>query len=300
MQEPLAPSQPVLDAFRIQHPLQRLPGGRGLCFLAGDTVLRPVDNAVEEEWVCGLLLKLTALSNPLYRVATPLQIDNSSFSPPSSQFIASGWTASSFLPGKDGPKTKWHQLLNASRAFHRDLKGLVQEPPAFISARTNRWSEADRITWEEQKLEETLEVNQDVLKKISGYLGRLEVLKEPLSYHTLVSQLIHADLTGNVRFDVNDQGLSPAIIDLSLYWRPVEYAEAIVVADGLVWYGEGPELIHLYGADSFRLQILLRALYWRILTFAIQSDLQWIDKYLPGMDFEKAVKMLSESIANAK
>jgi len=300
MGEPLAPSQSVLDAFGIQHPLQPLPGGRGLCFLSGDTVLRPVDGTTGEEWLCNLLLKLNSLSNPNYRIARPLLKGNTSLPPSSNQFIASGWTASSFLPGKDGPKNRWGHLFNASRAFHRDLRELVQEPPAFISSRTNRWAQADRITWEEQRLEDAPEVNHKVLEIISEYLARLEALKEPLSEDSMVCQLIHGDLTGNVLFDVNDQGLSPAIIDLSLYWRPVEYAEAIVVADGLVCYGEGAELIQLFGTDRFRLQILIRALYWRILTFAIQSNLPWLEAHLTGMDFEKAVKMVSESLAGTK
>jgi hypothetical protein len=32
-------------------------------------------------------------------------------------------------------------------------------------------------------------------------------------------------------------GLPPAIIDFTPYWRPVGYASAIVVADALVWEG---------------------------------------------------------------
>jgi uncharacterized protein (TIGR02569 family) len=297
MQEPLTPSQSVLDAFNIHQPLQALSGGRGLCFLAGDIVLRPVDDTTEAEWLSDLLFRLCDLSSPEYRVSRPILRCDASVSPPSNRFVASGWTASSFNPGAEGSKHKWNELFDASRAFHRDLKELVREPPAFIWSRTNRWAQADRITWEEQLLEDTPEVNQIVLERISGYLARLEKLKKPLSKDTLICQLIHADLTGNLLFDVEGQGLSPAIIDLSLYWRPVDFAEAIVVADGLMWYGEGRELIRLYGTDSFRLQILIRALYWRILTFAIQSDLPWLELHLPRADFEHAVSLVSESVA---
>jgi hypothetical protein len=297
MEQPLAPPQSVLDAFNIHHSPQPLSGGRGLCFFAGDVVLRPVDETTEAEWLGDLLLKLSNLSSPEYRVSRPLLPGTASLSPPH-RFITNGWTASSFLSGKDGPKNKWSQLFNASRAFHRDLKELVQEPPAFIGSRTHRWAQADRITWEEQRLEDTLEVNYSVLERISGYLARLERFKKPLSKDNLACQLIHADLTGNVLFDVENQALSPAIIDLSLHWRPVEFAEAIVVADGITWFGEGPELIRLFGTDSFRLQILVRALYWRILTFAIQSDLPWLEAHLPSMDFDQAVRLVSECFAS--
>lgn len=298
MDESLALPQTVLNAFGIHHPLKPLSGGRGICFLAGDTVLRPVGDgeAIEAEWLGHLLLKLSGLSSPKYRVAKPRLTSRTSIPPASNRVIANGWTASSFLPGKDGPKSKWNQLFTASRAFYRDLKDLVQEPPAFLSSRTHRWSWADRITWEEQRLGDTPEINHSVLEMISEYLSRLEALKEPLPKDSLICQLVHADLSGNVLFDVEDRGLSPAIIDLSLYWRPVEFAEAIVVADGLTYYGEGPELINLFGTDSLRLQILIRALYWRILTCAIQSDLLWLEAAPQTMDFERAVKMVGESV----
>lgn len=51
---------------------------------------------------------------------------------------------------------------------------------------------------------------------------------------------MHGDLLGNVLFAA---GLPPAVIDISPYWRPPEYAEAIVVADALCWYGATPTLL---------------------------------------------------------
>ena len=243
MNEPHAPPQSLLDAVHIHQPLQHLSGGRGLCFLAGDVVLRPADDATEAQWLGDLQLKLNNLSSPEYRIPRPLLAGDTSTALAPRQFIADGWTASSFLSGKDDPKHRWGQLFTASRAFHRDLKNLVHLPPAFIASQTHRWAHADRITWEEQTLEDTPEVNHSVLEKISGFLAELEVVKKPLSKEALVCQLIHADLTGNVLFDVDGQGLSPAIIDLSLYWRPVEFAEAVVVADGISWHGDELELI---------------------------------------------------------
>ena len=48
--------------------------------------------------------------------------------------------------------------------------------------------------------------------------------------------------------------------------------------------------------DDLRLQVLVRALYWRILTFAIQSDLQWLKAYMPQMDFEGAVGLVRQVV----
>jgi hypothetical protein len=86
------------------------------------------------------------------------------------------------------------------------------------------------------------------------------------------SQLIHADLTGNILFDGRE---TPAIIDLTLYWRPARYAEAIVIAGCLTWHGKGEDAIQYYGADDVGRQLLLRALYWRCLTYAIDPWAEW-------------------------
>ena len=55
------------------------------------------------------------------------------------------------------------------------------------------------------------------------------------------SQLIHGDLTGNVLF-APDSG-PPWIIDLSLYWRPAQYASAIVAVDCYEWERVGVEVL---------------------------------------------------------
>lgn len=54
------------------------------------------------------------------------------------------------------------------------------------------------------------------------------------------SQLVHGDLSGNVLFA---EGLAPAIIDFSPYWRPTSYADAIVVIDAAV-LRRGPSTAH--------------------------------------------------------
>jgi uncharacterized protein (TIGR02569 family) len=73
-------------------------------------------------------------------------------------------------------------------------------------------------------------------------------------------QLVHGDLTGNVLFA---DGLPPAVIDFSPFWRPTGYASAIVVADALVWEGADASLLdavaHIEGFD----QLLVRALIMR-------------------------------------
>ena len=68
-------------------------------------------------------------------------------------------------------------------------------------------------------------------------IARLADVLEPL---TVANQLVHGDLTGNILFD---DALAPAVIDVSLYWRPPAFASAIVVADALVWEGADETLL---------------------------------------------------------
>ena len=74
--------------------------------------------------------------------------------------------------------------------------------------------------------------------------------------------MIHADLGGNVLFH---DTLAPAVIDVSPYWRPAAYADAIVVADAVAWSGAGDELVErLLRAQGD--QLLLRAVLFRVAT----------------------------------
>ena len=68
-------------------------------------------------------------------------------------------------------------------------------------------------------------------------------------------QLVHSDLTSNVLFA---DPLAPAIIDVSPWWAPPEYARAIVVADSLLWHDADAAL-----ADLVDPQFLLRAVLFR-------------------------------------
>jgi hypothetical protein len=80
------------------------------------------------------------------------------------------------------------------------------------------------------------------------------------------SQLVHGDLTGNVLF--HDE-LPPAIIDFVPYWRPTEYATAIVVTDAVLWENAPTELLNGVSA-----QYLLRALIFRGVT-SLEFGTDW-------------------------
>ena len=91
--------------------------------------------------------------------------------------------------------------------------------------------EADRGAWDERPLV----VPTDMVTVARRLRHFVRATTEP-------DQLIHGDLSGNVLFSVEHE---PAIIDMPPYWRPVSYAEGIVVADALLTWHESDELIEL-------------------------------------------------------
>ena len=70
----------------------------------------------------------------------------------------------------------------------------------------------------------------------------------------LPSQLVHADLAGNVLFA---DGMTPAVIDFSPLERPAGLPLAVVAVDALMWQRARPEALD---------QLLARALIYRHVT----------------------------------
>ncbi len=139
--------------------------------------------------------------------------------------LVDGWTASPYLPGQHR-RGRWADTIEAGRHLHRALESVPR--PDFLDTRDHRWARADRLVWSEAP---------------------------PMTR----SQLVHCDLAGNVLFHPDEP---PAVIDLSLYWRPPAYAEAMVVVDALLWYGAGDDVVHLIEHSDAH-QLLRRALAFR-------------------------------------
>lgn len=285
------PSPNIIESFGLKGDPEPIAGGRGLCYLVGHAVLRPSDDEIQDQWISSLLGCL--LQRPLtqYRLATPIPLSTQP-----GIFVSKGWTASSFVSGIASPTGRFIDRIKASRAFHADLAQLVREKPEMIGTRPNRWTKADKVTWGESRLHEVEGVNEAVFVHVKPLLDRLEQVWRPLP-DGQQWQLIHGDLTGNILF-TDDAETPPAIIDYTFYWRPAEYANAIIVADGLAWAGEGRELVEWFATDGIRTQLLVRAIYWRYLTFAINSDLDWIQRNLLKADYPGAVETVCKVAAD--
>jgi uncharacterized protein (TIGR02569 family) len=218
------PSPRVLQAYGLSGLSAPLGGGQGQSVQVGDAVLKPVEDADEAEWIMKIQHQLLLDKNKsqCYHLAEPLMALGG-------RYVVDGWTAARFMPGDTGPKGRWKEILDASRAFHRDLARIVLEPPASLTQRNHRWAKADRVAWSED-----VEHEENVLAGLHCVFGQLMALRRPVDTSDAVSQLIHGDLSGNVLLTSGCNESAPGIIDFSPYWRPVEYAEAMLVTDGML------------------------------------------------------------------
>ncbi|KAM6525770.1 hypothetical protein FALCPG4_011305 [Fusarium falciforme] len=279
------PSPQVLEAFSTSGEPVPIDGGRGLCFQAGNVVLKPSDDDQEAGWVAELCESIMAKAPPGYRISRPIRSPHG--------FVFEGWTAWALVPGRSVPASNFEAILKACRAFHADTATICTERPLFLVERRNRWTEADLVTWGEKSICDVADVSAGILSLVNPVLQQLSQLRKELP-SDIRSQLIHGDLTGNVLFDDNNPAAPPGIIDITPYWRPALFAEAIVVADGLAWHGQGEDLVEMYGTEEVHLQLLVRALYWRCLTFAIDSDEAWVRDNWPRTDYGRAVEIVQK------
>jgi uncharacterized protein (TIGR02569 family) len=206
-----------MRAFGVDWPAERLLGGQGTSWRAKALVFKPVADEEEARWLGPVL---DSIPQEGFRLAAPVATSDG-------RWVVDGWAAARWVTGVANAGAHWQQLLAASRAFHRAVRHVRR--PAFLDRRTHWWARADRSTWDEMPPPPV-----PALRHLRADLTRWI---EPVAD---ASQLIHGDLSGNVLFH---PGLPPAVIDMSPYWRPERFAEATIVADALLWWGEGAPLV---------------------------------------------------------
>jgi uncharacterized protein (TIGR02569 family) len=226
----------VRAAFGVSSgPAQRLPGGAGTSWRAGDLVLKPGQDPVIAGWFAQVL---GGLHGPGFRVPGPARTGKGSWT-------FDGWVAWAAVEGEPDPVGHWSELVAVSRAFHAALAEVPR--PGWIGRRPDRWAVADRAVWDGEPVR--------VVPELADLVAALEAATRPISEP---AQLVHGDLADNVLFA---GGHPPAVIDFSPIWRPAEYALAVAAVDVLTWSGAAPSV--LTGLDD---QLLLRALMWRLIT----------------------------------
>ena len=236
---PAPPGRRVLAAFGASGTAVPLPGGQGTSWRCGDLVLKPLDgDPAGLEWAA---TTLATVRSDEVRWPTPVRATGGAL-------VVDGWTATTALPGGHRPG-RWAEAIAAGEAFADAVAHLPA--PAFLAARGDPWAVADRVAWGETRVEGLEDV------------PHVRRLREALAPVRSPSQLVHGDLTGNVLLHPE---LPPAVIDLSLYWRPVGYGSAVVLADALVFEGGTLALLDAPRADPDLPQLVLRALLARIVT----------------------------------
>ena len=235
------PPQSVLRDFGVEGIPRALAGGQGTSWLAGGLVFKPEAATV----VPGL----DGVREDGFRLAASCRTRDGAFD-------SAGWSATRWVAGAEPDYSRaetWRDVIAAGRAFHRAVAGIAR--PEFVDVRQDWWARGDRVAWGERDVRFRAEFAA-VAVRLSRGLG-------PLGE----AQLVHADLTRNVLFA---PGLAPVVIDVSPYWRPVAYAEGVVVADALCWHGADGSLLDLVGVS---VSAVARALLFRMATTDERDDL---------------------------
>ena len=241
------PSVDVVAAFGGDvAALARLPGGQGESWRAGTVVLKRVDDEREVAWLAGLLEHVP--DGPDFRVGRPITL-------PDGSWVADGWGATRWLEGSHEP-ARFDDLLATSDAFHRALASVPVPWPDFLRDRASPWAIGDRVAWGEASI--TADAGP-----VRTMFDRLMPLVSA-DWKGSAPQVIHGDIGGNILFaDAN--GLPPAIIDVSPYYRPDPSPNAILVADAVAWehapvtFGE-----RFLASGESRAELLARAVVFRL------------------------------------
>lgn len=252
------PPAHVIAAFGGRGPAMALGGGQGRTFVAGDVVLKPVGHVAEATWAAEVL---GAVVEDGFRVARPL-------SGAGGAWVVGGWTAFERVAGEHrtwgGP---WPDVIEACGRFHAALASVTRPP--WLDRRRDHFAEADRIAWGERAA--------DLPSPVAEAVARLRALTRPVD---APDQVVHGDFAGNVLFA---DGLAPAVIDFSPYWRPAGYPTALTVVDAVLWYGEDVGLTVRAASVPELDQLLVRGLLFRL----VVDGLQMRDR-APGVRWDDA------------
>ncbi|MFF3064827.1 TIGR02569 family protein [Oerskovia sp. NPDC057915] len=232
------PPRHVLEEFGAVGRATRLDGGRGRAWRVGDTVVKPLDVLPAElDW----LRDHAPSGGHDLRLSLPLVSR-------SGDLVVDGWTAFPVLPGEH-VAGRWSRIAGVAHEFAAVFDGAAR--PAFLDDRTHAWARADRLAWGEEASDVP-----DGVPHLPALLAARRTVVEP-------STIVHGDLAGNVLFD---DDLPPAVIDLTLYWRPVRYSVAIVAVDAVSFEGAPLGLLETIDPEEGFAQHLVRALVFRIAT----------------------------------
>lgn len=236
----MRPSTVVRAAFGVAGAARQLAGGQETAWKVGNTVLKPLDVLHEELSWSDHVARDVELAGSI-RLSLPLRSKTQ-------QLVVDGWTAFPYLVGQHLPG-RWMDAAVVARQFAA-LFCHVQRP-SFIDMRRHAWARADRFAWGEG----------DGGNPITA--PRAAELVNARKSFSAPAGIIHGDMTGNVLFDPAEP---PAVIDLTVYWRPAEYSVAVIAVDAVCFESAPLSLLKTISSDEHFPQYLLRALLFRMAT----------------------------------
>jgi uncharacterized protein (TIGR02569 family) len=257
-----SPSADILQAFGAIKPPVSIAGGQGQNYRSGNVILKPAQDDKETNWVAEFYLSVAGEG---FQLPKPIRSAQGNF-------VYRGWQAWEFVEGQH-ERGRWAETIDICVRFHQ---AVADHPrPAFFERREqNPWVVADQVTWGEMEIAH----HPRIAPAVEKLTNCLAVVNEK-------SQLIHGDFGGNVLFSE-----TPTIIDFSPYWRPVEFAIGVIIADAVVWEGADISLLDMGCKFNNFYQHLARAELRRIIEIeVIHAMYGWemldqINAHLPLID----------------
>jgi Ser/Thr protein kinase RdoA (MazF antagonist) len=238
--EPAAIRRELERWFVLDGPLVRLPSGEGRTYRAGDVIYRHDPNAEENAFIVDLY---RSIEQNGFRVPLPMQSISGAWT------TAEGWTAWTFVSGQPATPAALEQVIPAIQSFHHVLAQVAR--PAYLDRRDSPYDRADRLAWLDAP-----QIDDRFVSLIVPLMQRKRDLPD------LRCQLIHGDL--NEQNILVAPGLPPALIDMTPYWRPAEFALAVLA----FWIGPYrgsaevlPRFAQIAAFDQMLIRMALRTIF---------------------------------------
>ncbi|NMH97146.1 TIGR02569 family protein [Pseudonocardia sp. K10HN5] len=203
----------------------------------GDALIRPVSDNAVAAWSAGVL---DGLEVDGVRLARPLRSSDG-------RWVVAGWAACRFLPGTAEPRH--HEVVATAMKLHAATATVLR--PRLLDDRDDLLSRSVAAAFGERRLALDPAYGGDLFTELAAH--RRPVRTAP--------QVVHGELFGAVLFD--EEG-SPAVLDLVPFWRPAEWAAAVIVVDALAWGGAEESLLDRWAHLDEWPQALLRAVLYRL------------------------------------
>jgi uncharacterized protein (TIGR02569 family) len=253
--EPEGPPLHVRTAFGVREaeprPRPHLPGPAWTC---DAVLLRPVSDTVLAAWSAATIEELSGAGVDGVRLARPVRASDG-------RRVVSGWAACHDVVGQVRPRHD--DVVAVSLRLHRATAKLAR--PRFVDDRDDILARADRMAFGERTVSLDAETGGDLFAELARR-------RTPI---TVPSQLVHGDLFGTVLFDGADEPdaptseqVPPAVLDIVPFWRPVEWAAAVVVVDALAWGGADAGIVSRWSHLVAWPQMLLHGLLFRLAVHA--------------------------------